>query len=81
MTYYYFFDERDADVFFNMYDNAKFNYLHYFGSENIDFVLKNQTSTQYIESKRENVNKLFDAEVVDMVEGVINVMGSYYYDN
>jgi len=80
MTYYYFFDERDADVFFDMYDNAKYNYFHYMATTSVDFTTKNITSTQFIESRSQETTNLFNTGVVPAVRGIINLMGSYYYD-
>lgn len=79
MTYNYFFDKRDAEVFFKMHDNCVYNWFHWFdGSGIVDFIGRKNVS-EHIQSKETSLIKIFDDEVRPILDGILAVYGDYSY--
>lgn len=81
MTKSYFFDDRDADVFFSMFENCRYEYFHYMGQLPYLYLdTANKSIGEYIESQESEINELFETEVMRAVNGIVATHGSYFYD-
>lgn len=82
MTKSYFFDDRDAKVFFDMLENCKYNYFAYLGERPYLYLeMNNQSIAEFIESYEDEIADIFENRVMRKVNGVIAVHGDYFYDS
>lgn len=77
MSHNYFFDERDADVFFKMYDNCIYNYFHWFNAHELIDYLNSGSAIEYISKKETSLNELYEKNVVSIIEAMVSMHGTY----
>ena len=77
MTHNYFFDKRDADVFFAMYDNCTYNYFHWFNAGELNRYLGKGSSVEFISSNNDSMNECFEQYALQIVESMISIYDTY----
>ncbi len=77
MTHNYFFDERDASVFFAMYDNCIYNYYHWFGAGELVNYIGFNSATEYAQQHGEALETSFGNNVVPIIEAMVSMHGTY----
>ena len=77
MTHNYFFDKRDADVFFAMYDNCTYNYFHWFNAGELNRYLGKGSSVEFISSNNDSMNECFEQYALQIVESIISIYDTY----
>ena len=79
MLKYYFFDERDCDNFYAMFNNQEYNYFHYgVRATTINFLDSSSTSiTQVLERNRDKSLNEIEEYIMPSIRGIIAVWGDY----
>ena len=77
MTHNYFFDERDAKVFFDMYDNCIYNYYHWFGAGEIVNYIGFNSATEYSQKHLTALESSFENSAVAIIEAMVSMHGTY----
>lgn len=77
MSHNYFFDQRDADTFFRMYDNCIYEYFHWYDSDVISDYIGNQSAIEYVSANKSTVESRFEDDSLPIVEAIISMHGTY----
>ncbi len=77
MSYNYFFDERDADVFFRMYDNCVYNYFHWTNAGLLNNFLGQHSSVEFVSANETSINELIVDYCIPIVDSILNIYGEY----
>ncbi|MBQ6053568.1 MAG: extracellular solute-binding protein [Clostridia bacterium] len=77
MSKNYFYDRRDAEVYYNMYFNSCYSYFHYSGMLGYmqDWITSNKSITEYIESTTDMITSRIDEYVLPSMRGIDAVWG------
>ena len=78
MTYNYFFDERDADVFFKMYDNCVYNYFHWTNAGVMNNFLAQKSAVEFVSANESALNEMMERDCFPIVESIISIYGEYH---
>ena len=76
MAHSYFFDRRDAKVFYDMFRSSEYNYFHYglHGSTQ-DWLSSNKSIAEYIEANTEKITNDINEYVLPSVRGIDALWG------
>jgi len=77
MTHNYFFDTRDADVFFAMYDNCIYNHFHWYNAGELNNYLGRGSAVEFTSANSEMMEECFEEYTVSIVESMISTYGTY----
>ncbi|MBQ4628889.1 MAG: hypothetical protein IJB44_07405, partial [Clostridia bacterium] len=76
MTRNYFYDRRDSEVFYDMYFNSDYTYLHYGMSGMFSqWLTTGKTPTEFIESNEDVMNKRLEEYILPAMRGIEAVWG------
>lgn len=77
MSKAYFFDERDSQVYYQMYFNSSYNYFHY-GMSNIlsDWANQSKSVSEYLESNEGSISEFIEEYVAPAKRGLDAIFGS-----
>jgi hypothetical protein len=72
----YFFDRRDAVVFYDMFRASEYNYFHYgLHSSTQDWLSANKSISEYIEANEEKITEGINEYVMPSVRGIDALWG------
>ncbi len=72
----YFFDRRDAVVFYDMFRASEYNYFHYgLHSSTMDWLSSNKSISEYIEANEEKITEGINEYVMPSVRGIDALWG------
>jgi hypothetical protein len=77
MSYNYFFDERDADVFFRMYDNCVYNYFHWTNAGLLNNFLGQKSAIEFVSANESALNELIVNDCIPIVDSILSLYGEY----
>ncbi len=77
MTKNYFFDERDSEIYYQMYFNSVYNYFHYTGMYDFMHAWLSPTKSvsEYLEANKDLINELFEENALPTMRGIAAVWG------